>query len=860
MPDEPTGALTFLFSDIEGSTRLLTRLGDDYTSVHDDHQRLLRTAWQEHGGREVSTEGDSFFVVFGSPSDALRAASDAHRSLADESWPQGAEVKVRIGIHAGNAIRVGDNFLGLDVNRAARIAAAGHGGQTLLSEATIAGLPDDVRITDLGRHRLKDVGVEHLWQHDVDGLPTSFGRLRSLEEHPTNLPGETSTLIGREAEVADIAARLAEARVVTVTGPGGIGKSRVAIAVARRQLDTFPDGAFYVDVASIDTADRAADRLLEVLELPSDPTRRSSDAVLELLRGRSVLVVLDNGDRVSDLADLVSTIARACDRVRLLVTSRSPLHVRGEREVSIGPLAGANAVDLFTARAREVRPGLSLAETTSPIVGEICARLDGLPLAIELAAARTRILSLEALRARLARRLPLLAGGDRDAPDRQRTMRDAIAWSYDFLEPPERELLDRLAVFEGEFDLAAVDAVAGGEDVDVVGLLEALVERSLIAHADQSEGTFRLLGTIREFALEMLEGGGSGQETRARHLQYLIDFVSSEIQRTDIDDVATGARIERYEADVAAALRRALPASGPADPEQAATALRLATAIGRHWWLHGHLRDGAASLERALQATADRPLPETAMALFWCGVLHEGAGDDDRARQRLEQALERFTADRDERGIARALNSLGVVARSQDDLERASELLTRALELDRANDNKQGIAISLNNLGIVEVDRGRYAEAATLLEEAVELDRAAGSRVGAAYSELAYGSAIGGLDRLDEAADAIGTAIETFAELEDAEGVADGLDELGELAMQRAAADTAFRLFAAASALRERTNVRLRSVDRRRHEATIAAAADELDSGDATRIAAESRAIDLPAAVALARAGRRPTR
>jgi class 3 adenylate cyclase len=329
MLDEPTGTLSFLFCDIEGSTRLLTRLGDAYRAVHDSHQRVLRQTWQIHGGQEVSTEGDSFFVVFASASRALQAAADAHRSLAAARWPEAVDVKIRIGIHTGTAIRIDGGFLGLDVNRAARIAAAGHGGQTLVSEAA-GELPDNLRLTDLGRHRLKDVGVEHLWQLDVDGLPTTFGRLRALDEHPTNLPSEMSTLVDRAAEVADIAARIATASVVTVTGPGGIGKSRIVLRVARDQVDAFPDGAFYLDVASIDTADRAADRLLDMLELPLDPQRRSRDTIAALLRARSALIVLDNADRVSGITDLISSVARACDRVRLLVSRRRSARSRAQ--------------------------------------------------------------------------------------------------------------------------------------------------------------------------------------------------------------------------------------------------------------------------------------------------------------------------------------------------------------------------------------------------------------------------------------------------------------------------------------------------------------------------------------------------
>ena len=729
---EASAAQTFLFSDIEGSTRLLTRLGPAYEAIHADHQRLLRAAWAAHGGREVSTEGDSFFVVFVDAADALVAAAAAHRALAAHPWPAGTEIRVRIGIHSGHAVRVGDDYLGLDVNRAARVSAAGHGGQTLVSEAAREAAPTlgpGLALRDLGRHRLKDIGVVHLWQLDVDVLPGTFGRLRSLDDHPSNLPAGLGTLVDRTAEVEAIVTSLGDGGLVTLTGPGGTGKSRVAVEVARALVTTLPDGVFHLDLAAIDTADRAGRALLEVLEIgpADDPTPLAT--LVDRLRGRALLLLLDNADRVADAAGLVGALARSCPGLRLLVTSRSPVRVAGERELPIGPLglppAGdhpdpgavldAPAVALFLARAREIRPGFTVSPAEVAAVAEICRRLDGLPLAIELAAARTRVLGVEPLLERLSRRLPLLAGGPRDAPERQRTMAAAIEWSYDLLDEAERALLDHLSVFEGSFGLTAVEAIAGPTTpdgallADPVVALEALVERSLVARADYGDPdhAFRLLGTVREFALERLVTRGDAAATRDRHLAWLVEATRDRPGAPDRDDVAVEVRLEGLAMDVAAALAWALPGSpagGPGDAgdgtsdadagpaggdgsarggatvvarARVASGLSLAAALGRHWWLRGHLRDGAAWLDRAL-AAAGPDHPDVAQAEYWAGVLHEGAGDDARAADLLWASHARLVAAGDRRGEARTLNSLGVVARSRDDLPEARALLHRA--------------------------------------------------------------------------------------------------------------------------------------------------------------------------------------
>lgn len=873
------GSLTFLFTDIEGSTRLLDRFRDAYIGLHAEHQRILREAWASFAGTEVSTEGDAFFVVFADPADAVRGAAAAQRGLTSHRWPVGGEVSVRIGIHTGNAVRIGNDYLGLDVNLAARITAAGHGGQTLLSQtAAAASIDEGTRLTDLGRHRLRDVGVQHLWQLDVDGLPSTFPPLRGVESHPSNLPVQRDPLIDRDAERAAVAERLRSDAVVTVTGPGGIGKSRIAIETARGRIDRYPDGVTYLDLAMTGSADDAAHRLLH--ELGED--REGGEpivALVALLRGRDALLVLDTADRTIGLPALVSQVATACPLVRILITSRSLLRVAAEREIVVGPLATdvqtatarpSPAVELFVARAQEVRPDFVLTEQDASIVSDICRTLDGVPLAIELAASRIRVLSPAALRDRLARRLPLLVGGAVDAPERQRTLRATIEWSHDQLSADERSMLDRLAVFAGAFDYSAAEAVGAvrpASSTPVVDVLDSLVSRSLVARdpggerspGDQTTPRFRLLGMIREFALERLEASPEADAVRAAHAEYWLAFAADVAPRlSGREAIEAGATLERHHDEFRSALGWAIEAQGRARLD---LALRIGAVLGRFWWLHGHhVRDGVDWLERILDARAlaevavdDRTARVDAEARYWAGVLHESVGDLRSAAERLQEALERSRALDNPTGVVRALNSLGVVARDEEDLDRAEALLRASLMAAREAGDDRGVAVALTNLGIVAVDRARYPEAVTLLAGAVELDRVAGRRAGAAYSRLSYASALAGAGRTGEAAEEASAALRTFADLGDPAGVADTVDEIAGIALDRGDAASAVRLFLAADGLRSRHALTVRSIDVRRRAPRVSTAKAAVSAAAIEAMEAEARVMNIPAALALAR-------
>ena len=520
--------LTFFFSDIQGSTRLLESLGQEYSAILTRHRAILRDTFSAHGGREMGTEGDSFFAVFEEAAGALNSAISAQRTIAGEQWPRGATVRVRIGLHTGRAEQQGDDLVGLDVHRAARIMAAAHGGQIVISEATLQALGEDadgVVLKELGQHRLRDLsGPERLLQVSVAGLDSSFPPPRTVETIPNNLPAQATELIGRHAELDHIQSLLNApgTRLITLVGPGGIGKTRLAVQAAADQIHAFDDGAYFADLALATDVEGMLDVLIRALRVSVPADGAPDDAIIDHLRPKAALLVLDNFEQLVDAGVEVTKILSACPRVQVLVTSRESLRLRGERLVPIEPLglpaarddltaveAGrSEAVRLFVARAEEAIGGFDLTDENAPAIGEVCARLDGLPLAIELAAASLRILSPAELRDRLVHQLDVSSSGPRDLPDRQRTLRGTIEWSHDLLNAGERQLFAVLSLFSSA-TTDAVQEVAASiptlAELDVLATMSSLVDKSL-ARSETAGGGRRLvmLETIRRYAAEKL--------------------------------------------------------------------------------------------------------------------------------------------------------------------------------------------------------------------------------------------------------------------------------------------------------------------------------------------------------------------
>ena len=579
MTDLPTGTVTFLFTDIEGSTGLLQELGDRYPAVLDEHAAIIRRAVSDGGGVEVSTHGDAFFAVFRSPAGAVGAAVAAQRGLAAHDWSPGPPVRVRMGAHTGEGALGGDDYAGIDVHRAARIADAAHGGQVLLSDATRGlvqhALPAGTSLRDLGAHHLRGIaGPERLHQLVVEGLPADFPAPRALDARPSNLPPQLTSFVGREEEIAEVERLLGRTRLLTLTGPGGSGKSRLALRVATDLLPQYRDGSCFVDLSPVTDPALVPAAVANALGVPESPERPILDGVKDHLRHRELLQVVDNFEQVAEAGPVIEELLTAAPKLRTLVTSRVVLSLRGEQEYPVPPLqvpdperlprdlaalTEVEAVRLFAERAQAASPRFALTEQNAPVVAEITARLDGLPLAIELAATRTKVLTPEQILARLESRLSILTSGSRSVPERQRTLRAAIAWSYDLLDPVERRLFARLSVFTGGWAFESAEAVCDPEElgVDALDGLTSLVDKSLIRRTEPPghPSRFSMLETIREFGYEQLEAAGDLELVRRRHAgHYLSLATDAEPHLTATDQGEWLDRCEAEHANLRAAL------------------------------------------------------------------------------------------------------------------------------------------------------------------------------------------------------------------------------------------------------------------------------------------------------------------
>ena len=816
----PEGVVTFLFTDIEGSTRLLHRLGDGYSHVLAAHHRLLRDCFLAHDGYEVGTEGDAFFVAFSSARQAVAAAVEAQRALHAHPWPHGEPLLVRMGLHTGEPLVVDREYVGMDVHRAARISSAAHGGQVLVS-ARLAGLvaggtPDGVTLLDLGEHQLKDLpGPERLLQLQIDGLPGSFPPLRSVRP-PTNLPHQASALLGRQREMQDLRTMLlrTDRRLVTVTGPGGVGKTRLVAAVASRLADDFPQGAFFVDLSRVREGEQVLAEVARVLDVPVEDLGSAPHALADHIRDGRMLLVLDNFEQALEGAVAVARLLEACPALQVVVTSRALLDLRDEQEFALSPMglpaggslrevAEAEAVQLFVERARMVRRDFTLTEANAHAVARLCALLDGLPLAIELAASRTRVFPPQALLDRLDDRLRLLTGGSQDAPERHRTLRATIDWSYELLGEDERALFRDLAVFDGGAGFESVETVCA-PGADLLDPLVSLVNHSLVRRREDADGQprFEMLKTIQDYAAGLLEAVPEHRaELRLRHARHYLALVEAAAGdgQTLVSDAA---KVAPERDNVRAALAFWLDDPGAADGSAGVDALRLAAAMATYWYQRGMAAEGERWLDAALAAAVQPPVEVQARALRMLGVLTEQRREYDRAREVLGRALELYQELGDARGEARSLNSLGVLARSLGHSAEAEEYLSRAVALREDLGDSLGMTTTRNNLGIVYLDEGRWEEARALFIDNLARDEAADDRWGAACSAVNLGVAFLRGGRPDEAAPVIRTALQSFLEVGDPDGALETLEAAVGLAAGREEWVPGARLAAATAAAR----------------------------------------------------------
>jgi predicted ATPase/class 3 adenylate cyclase len=649
----PSGTVTFLFTDIEGSTNLWENAPNCMGAALERHDTILHSAIHTRGGRVFSTGGDGLAAVFARSVDAVAAAADAQAALTIEAWPADAPVRVRMGVHTGEAIERDGDYFGPALNRVARLMAMAHGGQVLVSHATeqlVGGsLPKGVELSDLGEHRLRDLSrPERIFQLCAPGCDSRFPPLRSLDAARTNLPVQLTSFVGRDEDVQAVAALITEHRVVTVTGVGGVGKTRLALQVAAEQTDAFPDGVWLVELAPLGESSRVVEAVAAALSVEPITGKTIEQAILNKVSTRAVLLVLDNCEHLLDEARRVAGVLLAsAPRLRVLATSREPLGAGGEQVVLLRSLDSQSSVRLFAERAVAVDASFKIGDAEREVVSHLCRRLDGIPLAIELAAARTRMFSPAELAERLDQRFRLLTGG-RGAVERHQTLRAAIDWSYEMLGPSERAVFDRISAFWGGCTLAAAQAVCRGDDLDeieVIDALSSLIDKSLVVADRHDHATrYRQLETVRQYAEERLIASGNAEAARERHARYFLGFARDAGKGLwSTDEITWAQRVEAELDNLRAAVSWAV-AAGETDLAMRIAAALVTQAVERPAWAT------ASMAEQALSASGAETHPLRAIVMGEAAWAAARIGDLERTQALVDAAIEaqrhgaRFTA------------------------------------------------------------------------------------------------------------------------------------------------------------------------------------------------------------------------
>jgi predicted ATPase/class 3 adenylate cyclase len=872
MPELPRGTVTFLFTDIEGSTALWEQDRAAMRAAVDRQLAILHSLIAAHHGVLYKTIGDGTQAAFGTAEEALRAAVASQRALLAEDGGELGPLRVRMALHAGEAIPdAHGDYLAAPLNRLARLLSTGYGGQILLAQTvqqlTRGALPAGTELRDLGEHRLRDLlEPERVYQLLHPDLPDQFPPLKSLENRPNNLPLQPTPFLGREHEVQQIVdlLRRPEVRFLTLTGPGGTGKTRLALQAAAELLDDFPDGVFFVPLASLTDPALVLPTMAMTLGIREEGGQPLQERLQEYLAAKHLLLVLDNVEHLVAAAPHVGELLSTAPGLKVLTTSRLPLRLRAEREYAVPPLglprrkpppppeqlSQYEAVRLFIERAQAVRADFTIDNATAPAVAEICWRLDGLPLAIELAAARIRMLPPQAMLARLEHRLPILTGGARDAPERQRTLRNTIAWSYDLLVPEDQVLFRRLAVFAGGATFEAADAVVNPDgSLDVFGGLERLLEQSLLRQEVGPEGELRfsMLETIREYGLEQLEAAGESAEVRHRHAAFYLRLV----ERAEPELLGPGQplwldRLETEHDNLRAALSWTLDMD-------AETALRLAASLREFWFFRGHLSEGRAWLDRTL-VTAGEPGPLHVGALHGAGMLAIHGGDYSQAAALEETCLALARKFQDRRGEALALLELGVLASQEGDSTRAIRLTESSLAVWRELGEAWGTALALNNLGYAAYRQGDFERAAALLDEALVVARIAGERMLLGSTLDSLGAVAEAKGELTRAAALYRDVLALGQEIGNHVTMAMALRALASVAAKVHQSASAARLWGAALGLEEAIGAPLPPEEEERHEQMLITARTQLgeETFAATWLAGKTSPIEEAVTEALA--------
>lgn len=913
----PSGTVTFLFADIEGSTELLQAHPERYEEILTVYRAIATGAVERWDGSVVDHPGDGVFAAFTRAADAVRAAIEVRSEAAGAQWPNGVELRVRMGLHTGEPSLGAVGYVGIDVHRAVRIASAAHGGQILCSRATHelveATRPKGVTLRDLGEHRLKDLlRSERLYQVDSSGAPREFPPIRSLEGYRHNLPLQANDIIGRDLDTEEIRRLLESKRLVTLFGPGGIGKTRLALDSAAGIVDRFRDGIWYVELAPLTDPELLAQTVAAVVGVREHSDSRIEDLLVEYLRSRELLVLLDNCEHlVEACASLTENLLRHCPGVRVLATSLEALGIAGEQVKRVPPLGvpsaeqtdletigRSEAVRLFVERARSLDESFDLGEGNAAALAEICRRLDGIPLAVELAASRTRLLSVEEIARRLDDRFRLLTGGRRTALPRQQTLKALIDWSYGLLSGSEQAMLRRLSVFCCGWTLDAAEAVCADGAVDsgeVLDLVAALIDKSLVVVEAGGGGTsYRLLETIRQYAQDRLLAEGEAQELRDRHLRYFLDLVERADSMLRGSEQQTWLSIlDRHGDELRTALGWASE-RGLVEPFE-----RLAVSMWRYWRVRSSFAEGRRWLEAAVASTAgispDAPKEAIELrgrCLIGAGslanyqgdyvralaVLSEGLalcrrigdepgianalailahsrvmiGDDTEAEEMLEESLAIFTRLERKRGVGYAKYCLGSLMVRREDYPRARIYLEEGLSLMEELEDSWWIENTLLELGWATERLGDHAAALTALERAKALGRSFNDRRGTARALMHIASVKLSAGNPGEAGASYRESLTLFSQIGDKWGIVSCIEGVAAAAFREGDGEYAVRLLGAAAKTRERLKSTVRALEPREHESLLEESKRKLGEAEYNRLFAEGRDLALEAAVSQA--------
>ena len=753
MPELPTDALTFLFTDVEGSTRLWEKEPAAMSTALARHDALVRNAIEGHDGYVFMTAGDAFCAAFRRADRALAAACDAQRALTTEPWAGPVQIKARMALPTGDVEVRDSGYFGPPLNRVARLLAVGHGGQILLSAATAQllrdGLPAGAALRDMGERRLKDlVRAERVYQLVAAGLPAEFPPLKSLDPRAQNLPIQATSFVGREQEMKDVKQLLRSSQLVTLTGPGGAGKTRLSLQIGADVVDDYADGVWFVELAALGDARLVAQAAATILGVNEEPNEPLLETLVKNIRDRELLLILDNCEHlVLACAELCDALLASCPGIRILASSRELLRIAGEVAYRVPSLplpdskvvARAEALTryaaarLFIDRARAVKPSFQVSDANAPAIAAICRHLDGIPLALELAAARVRTMSVDEVNQRLDKRFHVLTGGSRTALPRQQTLRALIDWSYDLLAAAERTLFGRLAIFAAGWTLRAAEHVCAGEDVaeeDVLDLLASLVDKSLVVEEERNGATrYRMLETMREYARERLYTTGGADAVRRRHLAFYLALAEQ------ADPGLVGPRQGEWLEQLDFERENILAAHSACDCEHdgAMMGLRLVHAIKRYWVSRGLLGLGKrVTLEALDRSGADVRNLARCRALFAAGQFGCFMGQYGEARAHLEESLPIAREVGAESLIASITSTLALAALGQDDHTAARGYFEQAIVLSRQSGNRRELAASVNGLAQLDRMEGAFESAAALYEQALAITRELGDRESAA--------------------------------------------------------------------------------------------------------------------------------